>query len=425
MTTINNPRSILHAITPTAVGTSDVESLTSYFCRLAYSHGMTARNLGAWILARVGQAVPDDFKWSQRSFSSMSSETEQWAAWIAELTAVGDLDRLTLVPWRQVMAGTTLAPRSDHWCPQCLAEDHASGLEPYLRLSWDVAPFAVCTKHKVALVSTCPHCGRSNVRNRAAVVVPGYCTFCGGFLGDADASPATPEALWSARQIGLMLARQPTLPQGGTADVLKRIIERMAGGQSATFARRLGLSKSGLWHCVAKGGLPTLQTWLAVSLHSGLGLDRLFSGDLDGWVPPIEPQQMIIPLPESPRTGIASRRLDWEQIRAELQGMLKLPEPITLAEACKRVGVEYKQLYLRANQEARMIADRHRQHRLRLKADREDGLRARIAEVLDERLMDGYEGVSAREIRDCLDGSLKSVRNSFTLIREVRDERLD
>lgn len=87
--------------------------------------------------------------------------------------------------------------------------------------------------------------------------------------------------------------------------------------------------------------------------------------------------------------------------------------------------MEYKQLYLRANQEARLIADRHRQHRLKLKADREEGLKARIAEVLDERLMDGYEGVSARELRNCLDGSLKSVRNSFTLIREVRDERLD
>lgn len=160
---------------------------------------------------------------------------------------------------------------------------------------------------------------------------------------------------------------------------------------------------------------------VTVSLHSGLGLDRLFSGDLDGWVPPFEP----IPLTESPRTEIASRRLDWGQIRAELHAMLTVPEPITLAEACKRVGVEYKQLYLRANQEARMIAERHRQHRLKLKADREDALRARIAEVLDERLVDGHEGLSAREIRNRVVGPMKSVRNSFALIRQVRDERVN
>lgn len=220
-----------------------------------------------------------------------------------------------------------------------------------------------------------------------------------------------------------MLSAQPGIPQGGVSDVLKLIVSRMAGGQAGTFARRMGFSKSGVWHWVTKGGLPTLQAWLTICLHSGLGMDRLFSGDLDDWVPPLRPQQLAIPLPESPRKGIASRRLDWDEIRNQLREMADLPEPISLHEACQRVGVEYKQLYLRANREARMIADRFRRHREMVKANREEKLRERIAEVIDERCAAGYAGMSARDLTTRIDEPLKAVRNSFSIIREVREQR--
>lgn len=421
MSPVIGNRSVLHALAPRGLNTPEVESLTSYVCRLAHSHCMTATTLAAWILERFVGPVADDFKWCQRSFSSMSAESEQWAAWLAELTGVGDLDRLTLVPWQHCVGGTGIAPKSDRWCPACLAEDLSSGSEPYLRLAWDIAPVTVCTRHRVELASICPHCTRSNVRNRATVVVPGYCTACGGFLGDSVRVPATPEGLWAARQVGNMVARQPTLEKGGASEVLRLIIAKMAGGQAASFARQLGLSKSGVWHWVTKGGVPSLPTWLVICLHSGLSLDRLFAADLDGWVPPGDQKQLPIPLPEAPRKGIPSRQLDWESIRAELREILKLPDPITLGEACQRVGVEYKQLYLRANKEAREIADRYRRHRMAVKARREVALHDQLGEILNERLMAGYEGMSARDVRNRIDEELKSVRNSFELIRQVRE----
>lgn len=423
MNTAISNRSVLHALAPIGLDTPEVESLTSYVCRLAHSHSMTATKLAEWILGRFGESVPNDFKWCQRNFVSMSAESEQWAAWLAELTGVGELDRLTLAPWQHLIGGSGISPKSDRWCPVCLAEDRSSGAEPYLRLAWDVAPATVCTRHKVELASICPHCARSNVRNRATVVVPGYCTACGGFLGDSVTAPATPEALWTARQVGQMLAIQPTVAKGGATEVLKLIIAKMAGGQASTFAQRLGLSKSGVWHWVTKGGVPTLSTWLVICLHSGLSMDRLFTGNLDGWVPREEPQQLPIPLPEAPRKGIPSRQLDWESIRAELREILTLPEPITLGEACQRVGVEYKQLYLRANKEAREIADRYRLHRETLKIQRKTALYGQLGEILDERLQAGFGGMSARDVRNRIDEDLRSVRNSFVLIRQVREER--
>lgn len=423
MSKLNNPRSTLHALEPMGRGTPEVESLTSYFCRLAYSHGMTAQKLADWVLEHFEQSVCEKYGWHQRSFSSMSPESEQWAAWLAELTGVASLDRHTLAPWRAVLGVPGLAPKSDRWCPCCLAEDKASNAEPYLRLTWDVAPVTACLRHKVQLVTTCPHCHRGNVRSRSAVVVPGYCTSCGGFLGDAETEPASPEALWVARQVGLMLQEPPKVASTGLVPLLETVIERMADGRPSTFASRYGFSKSGISHWLNKGGIPALKAWLTIALHGGIGLDKVFAGELEGWEPPLVPVQMPIELPESPRAGIKSRELDWDDIRAQLRAMLQEPQPVSVNEASERVGVDRKNLYLRANAEARAIADRYLRHRAARGEQRQTRLQSQIAEVLDERLAAGYEGMSARDIWHRLDTEAQSVPGIFRHITAVMDSR--
>ena len=234
----------------------------------------------------------------------------------------------------------------------------------------------VCLRHKVELVSECPHCCKSNVRNRASTVVVGYCTSCGGFLGDAKAAPATPQALWVARQVGQMLATPPRVASDGVAKLLAVIIERMAQGNVAAFAQKLGLSKSGVWHWVRKGGLPTLPAWLGIALHGGIGLERLFAGELSNWQLPTEPVQFSMPLSASPRKGIQSRELDWEAIRQQLRAMLLEETPLTLADACLRTGLDHKLLYLRANTEARAIVDRYQRHQAASRKAKEVRLQA-------------------------------------------------
>lgn len=413
MNTMKNPRSTLHSLVPQNTGSSDVESLTSYFCRLAHSHGMTARNLAAWVLTHYEQPVPEDFKWFRRSFSGMSAESEQWASWLANLTGVADLDHLTLAPWRHLISNPSLTPTSDRWCPCCLAEDRAQQHSPYLRLSWDLAPVTACLKHKVGLVSECPHCGKSNVRNRASTVVVGYCTSCGGFLGDADTEPATPQSLWIARQVGQTLAKPPQIAADGVTKLLEVIIEKMADGNAAAFAQKLALSKSGVWHWLRKGGMPTLPTWLSIALHGGISLEKLFACELANWKLPTEPVQFSMELSASPRKGIQSRALDWDAIRQQLRELLEEETPITLAEACMRTGVEHKLLYLRANTEARAIADRYREYQATMREDKETRLQAQVGELIQERIEAGYEGISAREVWQNLSNDLKSVRHTY------------
>lgn len=423
MSEVHNPRSTLHALAPLGQGTPDVESLTSYFCRLAFSHSMTAQKLADWVLERFDNAMCEKYGWHQRNLSSMSPESEQWAAWLSELTGVGALDRHTLSPWRGILGTPGLAPKSDRWCPCCLAEDKTNGTTPHLRLSWDIAPVDVCQRHKVELTSTCPHCERSNVRNRSTIVVPGYCTSCGGFLGDAKTEPASPEDLWVARQVGLMLQEPPKVASHGLVPLLETVIERMADGRPSNFASRYGFSKSGISHWLNKGGIPSLKAWLTIAGHGGIGLDRLFAGDVEGWELPLVPMQLPIEMPESPRAGIKSRELDWEHIRAQLRAMLEEPEAISVNQASERLGVDRKNLYLQANAEARAIADRYLRRRAARGEQRQTRLQSQIGEVLDERLAAGYEGMSARDIWYRLDTEAQSVPGIFSHIATVMDSR--
>ena len=124
-------------------------------------------------------------------------------------------------------------------------------------------------------------------------------------------------------------------------------------------------------------------------------------------------------LSTSPRKGIQSRELDWEAIRQQLHEILAEETPITLAEACQRTGVEHKLLYLRANTEARAIADRYRRHQAALKEAKEARLQAEVGELIRERLDAGYEGISAREVWQQLDGDLKTIRHTYRQVAKA------
>lgn len=93
-------------------------------------------------------------------------------------------------------------------------------------------------------------------------------------------------------------------------------------------------------------------------------------------------------------------------------------------EANERLGVDRKNLYLRANLEARALADRYQRHRAALGEQRQARLRTQIGQVLDERLAAGYSGMSARDIWNRIDTEAQSVSGIFRHISAVRDERL-
>lgn len=64
-------------------------------------------------------------------------------------------------------------PGGGSYCPQCLAENG------YAREEWELAPVAVCSKHRCRLQDTCPHCGTTITWQRLRLC---HCKACGGSL---------------------------------------------------------------------------------------------------------------------------------------------------------------------------------------------------------------------------------------------------
>lgn len=363
-----NPRSTLHALAPYSQGTPEVESLLSYFCRLAASHSVSTLVLSRTIAHHLQHEISADYDWHERQIAGLRESALTWSAALSALTSVQGLDGLTFLPWRDVIAqnGLSIVSRGQ-FCPECFAGDVASGRAPYFRLAWESAEVTVCSKHGRALSRRCPSCQKDNIRHAAAFVVPGWCTHCGEFLGNMGefSAPAAiePEALWRARQVGELLALQTTLTavpsRSALLSAITQLITDMDNGQCAAFARRIGVAKSTVHHWLKGTGTPTLTISLRIAAHCGLSLVNLLMGNLTHWRPPVPERQLVLLLPRStPGPRDAPRKLDWEDIEAQLQAFLALPAPISVLEAARRLDVEARQLYLRANRTTRQLGKR-------------------------------------------------------------------
>jgi hypothetical protein len=291
-----------------------------------------------------------------------------WSAALSAMTTVAGLDGLTFLPWAAVVSQNGLSMHGrGQFCPSCFAEDKATGRTPYFRLAWESNLVTVCPQHKVQLTTFCAHCGRQDVRHGAAFVVPGWCTRCGGFLGETqrgsdDVGTMESSSLWQASQVGDLLAAQFKLTAPPTRAALlqavEHIISLMDGGQPAAFARRVGIGKSTVHHWLKKG-TPTLGMSLGIAAQSGISLTRLLTGNVSGWSAPAASQQMNLKLlmPERQERVLARRR-DWGEVERQLEAFLVLPTPIPVLDAARRLDVEARQLYLNANTVTRKLGER-------------------------------------------------------------------
>lgn len=429
MNKIKNPRSALHALEPIGLGTGEVESLLSYFCRLAVSHSTSTLSLSRAIAQRFEHDVQEQFDWYHRQLSGMGEAALTWSGALSALTSVPRLDRLTFLPWRGVIAQNGLPIVSKgQFCPQCLAEDLASGRTPYFRLAWESKLVTVCNKHRVRLTTHCPCCEKDNVRHAAALVVPGWCTKCGAFLGSGTPdhlATIKPVELWRSRQISALLEAQDQLsemPQRQQLiDAVRHIIEEMDGGQSARFAKRVGVAKATVHYWLQTDKTPTLEASLAMASQSGINLTQLLTGNILDWKPPAEGHQLGLALlkPE-PRRRLPRRELDWGEIEHQLQRFLLLPTPISVREAAHQLEVEPRQLYLNANQTARQLGERWMAYLKRRRQANLDSAMPYLEAAGREVLLEG-KALNLREMSARVPPKvLSSVQGLFDVLRDVQ-----
>jgi hypothetical protein len=440
---ITVPRSLLHALTPIGLGTQEVESLASYFCRLANSHSCTTNDLTQLIIEKVEPGrwntyQADDgrsrYVWHERAVSGLGEGALTWASILSELTGVKGLDRMTLLPLKSILAPKALIAQKARWCPHCLDDDQRAGRTPYLRLSWDVGVYKVCSKHQVPLRHECGHCGKSNVRNNANFVVPGWCTSCDHFLGCPEhAGPKSPIApdeailVEQAQAIDELLAASAADPSlGFTPDLQKlhltieELIHEMDGGICAHFAKRIGMRKSTIHHWKTEHSALTLDALTRIAIHCGVSPPALIQGNLGRWTPPPVSRQMALSLSYLPTENYrAPRQHDWLAIRAHLQAELGSANVRSLAQIAEDLDLDDRHLYIKATDEARMIGERYVQHLHALAREKELEQVNLLSQVSQELLNEGL-GVTVEAITSMLGKStVNSIRNLYTTLSNI------
>lgn len=396
-------RSKLHHLQPLGLGTGDVESLTSYFCRLSNSHSCSTHDLAAFVMTnsqtqRWPQYANENprprFIWHERAIAGICDAAQTWSAALSELTGVERLDRLTLLPLQGLIVAKSLMAQQARWCPECLAQDLAEGRAVYFRLGWDIGANKVCHHHHTVLVAHCPMCERSRVRHSSHCVVPGWCCHCGSFLGTPKASLQTQKVNVSA--LGPPPTEEPTelrllLQRAGQIDQLlthtsanqptgnkfepdlqkmhksiEFLIEKMDFGVAAHFAKRVGIGKPCLHGWRKNKSAITLEGALQVGSYTGMDLASFFEGQTQKWVKPDVLEQLTLELQHPPRlAGRCPRVHDWPAIRLKLKSYLKSIEPLSVTQIGHELDIDDRLLYLHANDVARQLAQRQLTYRER------------------------------------------------------------
>lgn len=191
------PRSRLYCLAPLGMGTSEVESLTSYINRLAWAY-----RVSSWVLV-VQEVLPFyNGPYYVRSsphqlggfgrtramrINGTGEVAREWVKTLEQLTTRSDLHSLTADPWASGLPNWGLLRSAPVWCPACYQEWQEQGRPIYQPLLWALQAVTVCLHHGQPLVEQCPSCQKKQSAI-GAKTAPGYCTQCGAWLGKAPGS---------------------------------------------------------------------------------------------------------------------------------------------------------------------------------------------------------------------------------------------
>jgi DNA-binding phage protein len=352
------PRSRLYHLAPIGVGTSDVESLTSFIARLAEAHAVSVGCLMIdEILPRLGRRHLIDVKrgasgpqaWRARMqvINGVSPLAADSTVVLETLTGRRDLRLLTMAPWKDGISPRGLLRRTRTWCPACLRARRQHG-QVYESLTWMLNPITLCSEHRLRLQDSCPapHCGRAQPALMARTR-PGHCAWCGAWLGaPASSDPSDPRLerwhRWKATMMGRLLANERSLPFESSPNRLSALLEEIGshgGLRQIAVDSRVSQQTLGLWR--AGRVRPTLEMLLRLtyclegpSAYAARRIPpRKTSRSLRRVVPTTIP---------SGRTGY--RRFDRAVIGAALNAALVDPQRPSLSAVAHRLGYRRSRL---------------------------------------------------------------------------------
>lgn len=227
----------LFPVEPRALGTADVEGLSSYITRLATDHAISTTKLMEFVSAmgaETGASCPLGARTVQIPNLVRPNQTTEQLVNLLSVAAGLDRELLESTTFLALTAsldrGMGEFSADFRWCPGCMAESIAAGTPGYFKLQWHLRDIGHCATHRLLLVDRCPHCGnhqRSTYRSRDCA----YCVVCSGALGIISERP-TRIASWDHDSSDLLslvaqISAAPGLrfPEQGVRKALRHLFE--------------------------------------------------------------------------------------------------------------------------------------------------------------------------------------------------------
>ncbi|MBH8578329.1 TniQ family protein [Nostocaceae cyanobacterium CENA369] len=335
-------RSRLYHIEPIGIGTSLVESLTSYIARLAEAHCLfpgvlLERELAPILNKAYGSTNLDKiypFTGALNGTGVMAADLIQA---IQKLTLSNNLQFLTLITWSKVFPFRNLLCSARAWCPYCYQDNYIKSQIVYEPLLWSLNVVKICLHHKQKLYYNCHHCHQKNYvlawKSR-----PGYCSKCLRWLGlpfDAQLSDRKDSnedelkfEIWTAKTVGDLLAKSPYLTfaplKENIAKSLCAYVSKVAEGNIAEFARQLQIPRNTVWLWCKGQNLPSINTLLYICYCLKISLLDFFKLEEDLVN---SPQSLRLPVPQMKSSRrLAIKRFDADKVKQNLEAVLESHE---------------------------------------------------------------------------------------------------
>lgn len=252
----------LYSLQPIGVGTSMIESFTSYITRLAGAHCTT---LGVLIAVEISPLLKKKYLDSQRSrkiqggpmlgiaksMDSTGQIANEWTQTLEKLTLRKDIHLLTMLPFSGFLSTRDLLRNRRAWCPLCYESMRNKQEIIYELLLWRLKAVIFCPIHNTLLQESCNSCGKDRLPILTSSTSSGFCHYCKQWLGYSKTEKVISEEdgqfqLSISKSVAEVLAISPYLYSSITRQSIKTnlnaCIKHYTKGNISKFARLTNVS---------------------------------------------------------------------------------------------------------------------------------------------------------------------------------------
>ena len=246
------------------------------------------------------------------AISGVTNLADGWASALGVATKRNGLHLHTLVPLRDVVPPAKLLSPTERFCSICYADDERSNRPKYNRLLWSIDYVTACPMHGVQLkpVEKAKHAsgnafwlpGRAKRANASTFWLPGISRIDGQSLASDTGIAAREDEIEFARLTADLIDDLHQHPHafeniGAPAIFLRYATDVLFAGNSAHFARHIGVSKSGLHEWASGKVRPSLPRLALIAYCCGCAIADVILGNkvmLFKRQPPVRPGNLIV-----------------------------------------------------------------------------------------------------------------------------------